>query len=221
MMVPNWAKNILFLLVYMISGLVLVIIIEGLLSGTDLIPLNTAIENVVVGMRSPILTSFLVAVTKFGNPFVFSSVAVFIAILLAARGNRYEAILLLTALMITAISLTVLKNIFQITRPVSDIYLADGWSFPSGHATVATTFFFLISYIFIGKIRSVRRKTLLIVGSVVGAGLVYFSRLYLGAHWTLDILAGIALGLLSVSFTVLMFSLFFGERRSVRKIIDL
>jgi undecaprenyl-diphosphatase len=220
-MVPNWAKNILFLLVYMISGLVLVIIIEGLISGTDLIPLNTAIESVVVGMRSPILTTFLVFVTKFGNPFVFSAGAILIAILLAARGNRYEAVLFLAALVITVISLTVLKNIFQISRPTSEIYSANGWSFPSGHATVATTFFFLISYIFIGKIRSVQRKTLLIVGSVIGASLVCFSRLYLGAHWTLDILAGIALGLLSVSFTVLMFSLFFGDKRSVRKIVDL
>jgi len=48
-MFPTWAKNILFLLVYMISGLILVIIIEDLLSGTQLLPLNTAIESAVVG----------------------------------------------------------------------------------------------------------------------------------------------------------------------------
>jgi membrane-associated phospholipid phosphatase len=219
-MVPIWAKNILFLLVYMISGLVLVIIIEGLLSGTDLILLNTAIERLVVEVRSPYLTTFLVAVTRIGNPFVFSSLSVFIAVMLFLRGRRYEAALLLATLFVAVVSLTVLNNIFQIQRPLSGVYGADGWSFPSGHATVATTFFFLIAYVFFGRMRTIKKKTFLIIGSVVGTALVCFSRLYLGAHWTLDILAGIVLGLLSVSFTVLMFNLFFGDRRSVRKIVE-
>ena len=72
-MFPNWAKNILFLLVYMISGLVLVVIIEGLLSGTELTPLNTVIERAVVHMRTPFLTTILVAVTRLGDPFFLSS----------------------------------------------------------------------------------------------------------------------------------------------------
>jgi undecaprenyl-diphosphatase len=220
-MVPNWAKNILFLLVYMISGLVLVIIIEGLLSGNELTPLNTAIESVIVHIRTPFMTSFLVFVTKIGNPFIFACVAVFLAVLMILKKQTHDAMLFLITLIVAVISLTVLKNIFQISRPVSDVYSAAGWSFPSGHATVATTFFFLLSYLFFKRMRTTLQKTLLIVGSVLGTLLVCFSRLYLGAHWTLDVLAGIALGFLSVSFTVLMFSVFLADRRSVRKIIDL
>jgi membrane-associated phospholipid phosphatase len=220
-MVPNWAKNILFLLVYMISGLVLVIIIEGLLSGNELTPLNTAIESLVVHFRTPLLTSFLVFVTKIGNPFILASVATFLAVLLILKKHVHDAMLFLIALIVAVVSLTVLKNIFQISRPVSLIYSADGWSFPSGHATVATAFFFLLSYIYFGKVKTTLRKTALIIGSALGTALICFSRLYLGAHWTLDILAGVALGLLSVSFTVLMFSVFLSDRRSLRKIIDL
>jgi membrane-associated phospholipid phosphatase len=220
-MVPNWAKNILFLLVYMISGLVLVIIIEGLLSGSDLTPLNTVVEEVVVKVRTPLLTTFLVWVTKFGNPFVLSSIATLFAIILVMRGHIYDAVLFLTALAVAVISLTVLKNVFQITRPVSEVYSVDGWSFPSGHATIATAFFFLLCQTFFGKVKTTGRKVLLIVGSIVAASIVCFSRLYLGAHWTLDILAGVALGLLSVSFTVLVFNIFLGNKRSLRNSIDL
>jgi undecaprenyl-diphosphatase len=220
-MVPNWAKSILFLLVYMISGLVLVIIIEGLLSGSDLTPLNTAIESVVVKVRNPWLTSFLVYVTRFGNPFVLACVAVFLSVLLILKKHIHDAMLFLIALIVAVISLTVLKNIFQISRPVSEIYSAEGWSFPSGHATVATTFFFLLAYIYFGKVSTTWNKSMLISGSIFGAFLICFSRLYLGAHWTLDILAGVALGLLSVSFTVLMFSVFLADRRSLRKFIDM
>lgn len=219
-MFPNWAKNILFLLVYMISGLVLVIIIEGLFSGTELIPLNTAIEQVVTHMRTPLLTTIMVMVTRLGDTFVLSSATALIAILLVMRGRSYDAALFVTALVITIISLTVLKNTLQITRPISLIYEANGWSFPSGHATVATAFFFMLTHSFFGRMRTLGKRTILIVGSIVAASLVYFSRLYLGAHWTLDILAGIALGLLSVSFTILMFNIFIENKRSLKNRID-
>ena len=205
----------------MISGLVLVIIIEGLLSGSDLTPLNTVVEGVVVHVRTPFLTTFLVWITTIGNPFVLSCVAVFLALLLIMKRHVYDATLFLTAMVVAIISLTILKNVFQITRPVSDVYVADGWSFPSGHATVATAFFFLLALTFFGKMRTTGRKTALIIGSIVGASLVSFSRLYLGAHWTLDILAGAALGLLCVSFTVLIFNIFFENKRSLRKSIDM
>jgi len=136
------------------------------------------------------------------------------------RGRRYDAVLFIAALIVTVISLTVLKNTFQIVRPTSPIYEANGWSFPSGHATIATAFFFMLAYSFFDRMKTLRNKTILILGSIFGAALIYFSRLYLGAHWTLDILAGIALGLLSVSFTVLIFSVFIGDRRSLRNRIS-
>lgn len=217
MMFPNWAKNILFLLVFMISGLVLAIIIEGLSSGTELIPLNTVIERAVVHMRTPILTTTLVAVTRLGNPFILLSITVLIAVLLFVRGRTYDAALFIVALMVAVISLTILENTFQITRPGSAIIDVSGWSFPSGHATVATAFFFMLSHLLFGKMKTSAGKVALVLGSIFGAALICFSRLYLGAHWTLDILAGIALGLLSVSFTVLMFNIFIENRRSLRK----
>ena len=220
-MFPNWAKNILFLLVYMISGLVLVIIIEGLLSGNELIPLNTAIEQVVAYMRTPFLTNIFVAVTRLGDPFTLSSVTALIAALLFIKGRSYDAVLFIVTLVVAVISLTVLKNTFQITRPNSAIFSTDGWSFPSGHATVATAFFFMLAHSFFDKMKTVGNKVILILGSIFGAGLICFSRLYLGAHWMLDILAGIALGLLSVSLTVLLFNVFVGDRRSIIRRINL
>ena len=221
MVFPNWAKNILFLLVYMISGLVLVIIIEGLVSGTELIPLNTAIERVVTLMRLPVLTTLMVVVTKIGNPAVLLSAAALIAVLLVLRGRFYDAVLFVFAIALAVISLTILKNTFQISRPNSEFLNFDGWSFPSGHATVATAFFFSLAHCFFGSIKSLGGRIFLIVGSIIGATLISFSRLYLGAHWTLDILAGVALGLLSVSFTVLMFNVFIENKRSLRNRINL
>lgn len=220
-MFPNWAKSLLFLLVFMISGLVLVIIIEGLLSGTELIPLNTVIERAVVHMRTPFLTTILVALTRLSDPFVLASAAALIAILSVMRNRPYEAVLFVVTIIVAVVSLTVLKNTFQVARPASQIIAESGWSFPSGHATMATVFFFMLTYCFIDQIKTPFRKTLLILSSILGVILVSFSRLYLGAHWALDILGGVALGLLSVSFTVLILSITFGDRRSLRNRISM
>ncbi len=216
MIFPNWAKNIIFLLVLMISGLLLIIIIEGLISGNELIPLNTAIESTITHIRTPVLTNFFVAVTKAGNPFVLTFASALIALFLILRGRLYDAAIFISALVIAVVSLVVLKETFQIARPAAPLLATEGWSFPSGHATVATAFFFMLVHAFYGKMKTVKNKTILILCSFIAAMLIWFSRLYLGAHWTLDVLAGIALGLLSVSFTILIFGIFVDSRRSFR-----
>ena len=219
-MTPTWAKNIIFLLVYMISGLVLVIIIEGLLSGTELIPLNTAIESVISYLRTPFITTLIVFFTKLGNASVLLSATALISIVLFLKGRYYDAALFAFAMMLAVVSLTVLKNTFQVVRPGTGIIEADGWSFPSGHATIATAFFFMLCYSFFGKLKTVGGKTVLIAGSTLAALIICFSRLYLGAHWTLDVLAGIALGFWATSFAALVFGIFIENRRSLRNKIS-
>lgn len=221
MIFSNWAKNIVFLLVFMISGLVLVIIIDGLLTGTELLPLNVVIEQTITHIRTPFLTNTFVFITRVGDPFVISFATALIAALLFIKGRTYDAVLFVVSLVIAIISLVVLKDVFQIARPSYDIINVEGWSFPSGHATVTTVFFFMLVHSFFGMIKTLRGRIILILGSFLGAILIWFSRLYLGAHWTLDILGGIALGLLSVSFTVLIFAVFVGGRRSLRNRINL
>ncbi len=221
MSLPIWAKNILFLLVYMISGLILAIIIEDLLSGTQLMPLNTGLEAWMVSIRNPWLTTFVVWITKLANPFLIAVAAIALSIYLIWKNNTYEAALFLVSLVITVVSLTLLKNFLQIKRPVSDLYDVEGWSFPSGHTTLATSFFFMLCYTFFSKFKELKMRLAVVLISALGIFLACFSRLYLGAHWALDIIAGIALGLLSVSFTVLIFNLIFGETRSVRKTLGL
>lgn len=211
-MFPNWAKNILFLLVYMLSGLLLFIIVGSLLSGADLTPLNTAIESTVTHLRTPLLTNFIVAVTYLGSPFILFLISCLLSVVLALRGQLLDALIFVVSMSIAVASFILLKEVFQISRPSSDLLSLDSWSFPSGHATVATAFFFVLAHSFFGKLKGGWSRFFLVLGSVFGAALVSFSRLYLGAHWTLDILAGIAVGLLSVSFTVLILSLFSREK---------
>ena len=88
-----------------------------------------------------------------------------------------------------------LKNMVERIRPESQFLIETGYSFPSGHASIATIFFVLLIYLFIIKIKSLVLREILIAGSVILIILTSFSRVYLGVHWLSDVLAGIGLGL--------------------------
>lgn len=210
-------KNILFLLVYLFSGGTLVLIIDGVTTGTELAPFNTAVEAAVEPLRTNALTDFFILLTNMGSPLVLASVSVGLAIYLLLQRDTYDALLYLSAMALTVVASTVLKQTFQIARPLYSLVSLNTWSFPSGHATVATAFFFVTGYTFFSKIKHWSARIFFIVFCVAGAVLISLSRLYLGVHYALDVLGGIALGLCAVSMIILIFNIFIEEEKWWRK----
>lgn len=208
----NSVKNVVFILVYVISGLALLIIIDGLMSGNELAPFNVAVGDLMRPLRTPILTSIFLFITNIGSPFVLSVTAIILAIILVLHRDTYDALLYIISIALALFSFVILKNSFTLPRPEGGLIGLSGWSFPSGHATVATAFFFSTAYSFFEWSKRSGKKFLLVTFCIIAALLVCLSRLYLGAHWALDVLAGIALGLMCVSFTALVFNVFLEER---------
>jgi undecaprenyl-diphosphatase len=107
------------------------------------------------------------------------------------RGWRLSAVLLVVSTGGSIVLTTVLKGVFQRTRPelFDSGYQASFYSFPSGHATVAVGFYGMLTVILAYRLRDAARW------AVVGCGLLLvlligFSRLYLGVHYPTDVLAG-------------------------------
>jgi len=213
----NSAKNFLFLIIFILSGVALAVIIAGLSAGTELTPFNTAIESAILNIRSPFLTSIMINVTNFGGPITLLVISAILAAFLIFNGEAYDVLLFMISMLVSMVALIVLKDTFHLARPDAALVGISGWSFPSGHATVSTAFFFTTGYVFFGWPKTNLGKFILVTICVLGAATICFSRIYLGAHWSLDILAGIALGLLSVSFVALIFNIFLEEKDSLRK----
>ena len=68
------------------------------------------------------------------------------------------------------------------------------YSFPSGHALQGTVLYGAISYLL--AIRFPRFANWLYGGAMLLVGAIGLSRLYLGVHWPLDVVAGWIIGFL-------------------------
>ncbi len=104
---------------------------------------------------------------------------------------RLSAVLLFVSTAGGVVLTTVLKAVFQRSRPeiVESGYTASFYSFPSGHATVAVGFYGALTLILAYRLRGLARWAVALVGAVLVLS-IGFSRLYLGVHYPTDVLAG-------------------------------
>jgi undecaprenyl-diphosphatase len=73
------------------------------------------------------------------------------------------------------------------------------YSFPSGHATMATLFYGGVAAVVLHLSRRPLVRGLTLALATVVILLVAYTRVYLGAHWTTDVVAGILIGLFWVT----------------------
>lgn len=142
-------------------------------------------------------------VTDILSPTFLSIISLIVIIyLLVKKYWRYSAISILSVgggLFVGAF----IKEVVERARPLGAFITETDFSFPSGHAIMATIFFTLFIYIFPRKIKSWIWREVIIVASVFLIVLTSFSRLYLGVHWFSDVAAGCAFGLFWVTLMIL------------------
>jgi undecaprenyl-diphosphatase len=130
-------------------------------------------------------------VTALGYYYVVVPLIVVAVFVFYRRGWRLSAVLLVVSTGGSVVLTTVLKGVFQRTRPeLFDAgYQASFYSFPSGHATVAVGFYGMLTVILAYRMRGAARWAVAACGLLVVL-LIGFSRLYLGVHYPTDVLAG-------------------------------
>lgn len=120
-----------------------------------------------------------------------------LGLIYSVRSSRRDLFLgLLISIGGAFIIMGMLKYIFVRPRP-EDYMLVDqgGYSFPSGHAMVNTSFYLFIAY-YISTYINRNLKNIAFVLAGAGSVIMAMSRVYLGVHYLTDILAGICGGIL-------------------------
>lgn len=145
------------------------------------------------------LTPIMRFVSWFGDGvYIPIALSIVTALFFWFKKDKFFAIIMICAPLLGQIVKYLLKNFFQVPRPevfgceVLTAY-ADRYSFPSGHTIFYTIFFGLLAYYALKHLNS-KKAAFVLTFSLLAVTLVGYSRVYLGAHWYLDIAAGYLVG---------------------------
>ena len=157
----------------------------------------TGFDNRVAGLARDLRASVGVDVaevlTVFGSLSVVGPLVLIAAILLAWRRRPYELAALVAGQLIVYAGVHIAKDAAERLRPIGSLVETDGSSFPSGHAAYSATYV-VIGIIAARVLPGLVSQAALVVSSIVVAAAIGATRVYLGAHYYSDVVAGWALG---------------------------
>ena len=143
-------------------------------------------------------TGIMNFVTFFGkHEFLIPANLLLIAYYVFVKKHRWYSIKIPAIAISSLLMMFGLKNLFGRTRPDNQLLeAAENFSFPSGHALMAVTFYGLLAYIVWHSVKNQKLKWTLIILLILWIIIVGVSRIYLRRHYYSDVMAGFAMGFL-------------------------
>ena len=140
-------------------------------------------------------------ITNFGGAIFLIGIAVLLFVVIK---NKKIGITIISNLFIITILNQLLKRILQRPRPEAfRIINESGYSFPSGHSMVSMAFYGYLIYLIYKYVKNkyIKWGSIILLGALICS--IGVSRIYLGVHYTSDVLGGF---LLSISYLVIYIS---------------
>lgn len=166
---------------------------------TRILPGDLAVTRTLQGDTNPVVFDVLYAVSTIGYTIPFAIIIAVVFVILAMLRLWIEALFVVLTLPELLIEVGV-KALVARPRPAATLVhvttrLTDP-SFPSGHALHFTVFYGFLAFMLATVFRPSWGRNLLIAVCVTLIALVGVSRVYLGEHWTTDVIGGYLIGAL-------------------------
>ncbi len=178
-------------------GLVAMILLAVAAHGNALRPFDLPFTREVQEHPTPLVSAILSFISALGYSPVVEGIVIAIVLTLVLLRLRLEAIFLLATSLADALG-GLLKIVVNRPRPspalVHVFQRVSSASFPSGHTLHYTVFYGFLAFVLITSFRSSWLRNSLVAVCFALIVLVGISRVYLGEHWTTDVLGGYLLG---------------------------
>lgn len=170
------------------------------------LPLDLWFTQELQEIRFFAFTDLMIAISMPGyatwSPFIVGGSCLLVGLWLGWRDGTY----LLAITLVQGLTNHLFKTLIGRSRPADtlvEVFLSNsGYSFPSGHVMFYTVFFGFLFFLGWTRLpRSWGRSLLLLLTGLLVL-LIGPSRIYLGAHWLSDVVAGHLVGLLILLFAI-------------------
>ena len=188
--------------------LVLFIALIGFLALAEDVFNKEIMNGDIIGYK--IISTFLISdfatpiakfITNFGGAIFLITLTVILVILIK---NKKIGLSIFSNLIIITVLNQLLKRILQRPRPTEFRIIEEtGYSFPSGHSMVSMAFYGYLIYLIYKYVENKYVKWTSIVLLSILICTIGVSRIYLGVHYTSDVLGGF---LVSISYLILFIS---------------
>ncbi|TMD78520.1 MAG: phosphatase PAP2 family protein [Chloroflexi bacterium] len=190
------SRGTMFLAFYLwlLSGAVM---LSWIAQRTQFFPGDMAITKILQKRKNPLVRRFMLGISEIGFPKLSIPLSISFAAIFWALRFRLEAFFILLTSSSHLLNALV-KRLIKRPRPTNELVtvarVINEPSFPSGHVMHYINFFGLLSYLLATNWRSGRLRNILIAICIALIAFVGPSRVYLGAHWPSDVMAGYLYG---------------------------
>ena len=201
-------KQIKEFIIKNLKWIILFICLIGFLALTEDVFNKEIMDGDIIGYKlisKFLISDFTIPIAKFitnlgGAIFLI----ILTIILLISIKNKKIGLSIFSNLAIITILNQLLKRILQRPRPTEYRIIEEtGYSFPSGHSMISMAFYGYLIYLIYKYVENKYVKWILISLLSVLICLIGISRIYLGVHYTSDVLGGF---LISISYLVIYIS---------------
>lgn len=194
----NFLLNNYKLLIMFVCIIILLFLIEDVMDKDIMTFDETGYSIVSKYLITDTLTPIAKIITFFGSAYWLIGLSIFLLLIIK---NKKIGISISINLGLAALTNFLLKQILQRPRPIGHrIINESGYSLPSGHSMVSMAFYGFLIYLVYKRIENKHLKSFLIALLLVLIINIGISRIYLGVHYTSDVIAGF---LVAISYLII------------------
>ena len=187
-------------------------VVEDVVTDDTLVDVDRAVYQWLQGLRTGWGDDLMVTVTELGSALVAMPVIAAVALWLAVTRRFRTLAYWVGSAVVAEMLVAALKYALGRERPPTPYALVDEFSFPSGHAALNLVVYGFLAFL-LGHGKPRWQQSGLALAAAGIALLIGVSRLYLGAHWFSDVLAGYGLGIAWIALLSIAYIHHVRERR--------